>query len=475
MSVARSLDLREPLYFSVKDGEAISLLLTDSAFMSFYNAGIKIGWGLQFDPLKIDASHFAAILQKIEDSICCPMSSAEVKIVVNPSRKLQMEQLAERLKSGTLQFAERENSTRFFYLPAEGRIRLPKMTIQSVTPEIKKRSRVLIVDDSATIRKLLEKIFSTDSDLEVVGTCEHPSLAEDMIRRLKPDVITMDIHMPDMDGVTLLKRILPKYHIPTVMITSVSKEEGPLVFEALEAGAVDYIQKPSLKELDSVIQTILDKVKSAAQAKVRTTISSLSTFVSETDWVTTNKLIAIGSSTGGTEALKEIFTRFPNVFPPVVVVQHIPALFSTALARRLNELCRFSVKEAQDQEPLVPSTVYFAPGGRQLKVKSSGGKLFAVVYDETREMRYKPCVDVLFDSVVPLGSQVVGVLLTGMGSDGADGLLKIRQAGGHTVVQDENSCVVFGMPREAIKRGAAEEVKDLYQIPAQLSKWLKAR
>jgi two-component system chemotaxis response regulator CheB len=247
-----------------------------------------------------------------------------------------------------------------------------------------RKKRVLIVDDSATIRKLLTSIFSESPDLEVVGAVEKPSLVEETILKVHPDVITLDIHMPEMDGVTLLSHLYPKFQIPTVMITSVSKEEGPLVLNALEAGAVDYIQKPTLHELPIMAPQILEKVKIAAHSKRRKIVRAASAVPSLSQSSVTldhRRIIAIGSSTGGTEALKEILIRMPKSIPPIVVVQHIPPVFSAALAKRLDDLCPFAVKEAEDGDILIPNQVLIAPGGKQMKVKQTGSEYLIQITD----------------------------------------------------------------------------------------------
>lgn len=325
----------------------------------------------------------------------------------------------------------------------------------SVTP-ISRKKKVLIVDDSKTIRQLLTKILSEDPQLEVVAQAEKPLDVEALIEKHKPDVITLDIHMPDMDGVTLLKRIHPKYHIPTVMISSISKEEGPYVLNALEAGAIDYIQKPQMSDLREVAQQIRDRIKIAADAKVRKTKKPVKTAVSSA-MVDKQSLIVMGASTGGTEALREVLQSLPAEIPPILIVQHIPPVFSAAFAKRLNDLCPFEVKEAQNGDEVKPNQVLIAPGAKQMGVKAMKDKLVVVVSDDPPMNRHKPSVDYLFQATSDLGlKKVVAVILTGMGADGARMMKKLRDQGVRTIAQDKETSVVFGMPREAIQMGGAE-------------------
>jgi two-component system chemotaxis response regulator CheB len=365
-----------------------------------------------------------------------------------------------------------------YFYTREGRARVSKSEGIRQAP---RPVKVLIVDDSKTIRDLLTKILAADPLVQVVAVADGPGKVEELIAQHKPDVITLDIHMPEMDGVTLLKKYLPRFPIPTIMISSISLQEGPLVLSALESGAVDYIQKPSFDQLKVVAPLIIEKIKIAAGAKVNRRAAPtlrakakpaptphLST---PTDF---KQVIAIGSSTGGTEALRELMAGLPDQIPPIVVVQHIPPVFSKAFAMRMNELFAFDVKEAEDGDILRPNLVLIAPGGRQMSLKPSPqGKFRVVIEDSAPVNRHKPSVDVLFDSVHShLGNRVLGVILTGMGADGAKGLLKLRQAGCRTIAQDEASCVVFGMPREAIKINAAEFIVPLDQIATRLTQLL---
>lgn len=344
----------------------------------------------------------------------------------------------------------------------------------AVAPKASK-IRVLVVDDSKTIRQLLHQVLSSDPGVEVVGMADRPSEALKLIQSLKPDVITLDIHMPEMDGITFLKSYLPKYPIPTVLVTSVSLEEGPAVLEGLETGAVDYIQKPGFSELEELGPLMIEKIKHAASARVVASRGSVRRAVAsgETDM---SRIIAIGSSTGGTEALRNLLTALPEKIPPIVIVQHIPPVFSKAFADRLNSLCAFEVKEAEDGDELCSSRVLVAPGATQMKlVKSAHG--YKVRIDDSPPMnRHKPSVDFLFYSVAELvGKKALGVILTGMGADGAKGLLQMKNAGAQTIAQDEKSCVVFGMPKEAIKLGAADKILALDNIAPELLRLLSRK
>lgn len=351
-----------------------------------------------------------------------------------------------------------------------------------------KKIRVMIVDDSKTIRNLLEKVLSSDPEIEVVGSAEKPSDAERMLEKLgvsrRPHVITLDIHMPEMDGVTFLKKYLPKYPIPTIMISSISLEEGPMVLSALETGAVDYVQKPSFEQLKDVAPVILEKVKQARYAKIQLTpkkmritrVANHSSFASERS-ISSCPVIAIGSSTGGTEALRQFFLSLPDEIPPIVVVQHIPPIFSKAFADRMNELCPFTVKEAVDGDPLLSNQVLIAPGATQMRVVKDGNDFkVRVDPDAAHVNRHKPSVDVLFDTIAPLfGARAVGVILTGMGADGAKGLLRMKQAGSRTFGQDEASSVVYGMPRAAFEMGAVDTQLPLDEIPDAVMGWITTK
>jgi len=373
---------------------------------------------------------------------------------------------------------EKQNDLEVVYEPRGVKLRFATPikggALQGDHPE--RKLKVLIVDDSKTIRTLLTNIFKSDSEIEVIGALENPRDVENFVRTQRPDVITLDIHMPEMDGVTLLRQLLPKFPIPTVMISSISMEEGPMVLNTLEVGAVDYVQKPSMEEIPTVGPMIIEKVKNAHKAKVHTSkkvVSREKTFIPEGS-MDQDVLIAMGASTGGTEALKDVLTLLPPDVPPIVIVQHIPPVFSKAFADRMNTLCDFEVKEAEDGDELRTGRVLIAPGATQMGVvKGRGG--YQVKIDPTAGPvnRHKPSVDFLFDSVAALGhKKMLAVILTGMGADGAKGMRRLRDLGARTIAQDEASCVVFGMPREAIKLGGAEKVVSLDEVASQMTRWL---
>lgn len=372
----------------------------------------------------------------------------------------------------------REGEFELFYTVLTGKIILSKGTESTLenktTAEIKqKKVGVLVVDDSSTIIQLLSMIFKKDDNIEVVGACENPTEVEAMVKKLKPDVVTMDIHMPVMSGVDLVKKLVPLYQIPIVMISSMSQEDGPEVLNALEFGAVDYIQKPTLKELDHVSQQIIERVKNAAQVKLKTNIVFDSSKLKSAALLSSasgkkydsKSIVLIGSSTGGTEALKNLFSTLPEKIPPIVVVQHIPAVFSMAFAKRLNEIFPFEVKEAQDGDVVAENKVLIAPGGKQLGFKRVGDHFKVVITDDEPMNRHKPSVDYMFKSAINAKMEkIVAVILTGMGADGAREMLELKKRGARTIAQNQDTCVVFGMPKEAIEKGATELVMPLLQI-----------
>ncbi len=341
---------------------------------------------------------------------------------------------------------------------------------------LKRPIRVLIVDDSALVRKILAVGLAKDPGIEVVGQAVDPYQARDLLVELRPDVITLDVEMPRMDGVTFLRRFMPVLPTPTVVISSLTQEGKRITFEALEAGAVDVIAKPTLglvEGLPLLLDDICRRVKNAAEANV----DHFATLgggrpveaVGKLE-ETTDRIIAIGASTGGVEALRRILPAFPADGPGILIVQHMPAGFTEAFADRLNGLCRMRVKEAEQGDRVLPGLVLVAPGGtRHMGVIRSGSE-YRISLTEGPEVNYsRPAVDVLFMSVAAeVGRNAAAALLTGMGKDGAAGMLAIRRAGGRTFAQDEATSVVFGMPGAAQQMGAAEWVVPLEKIPALL-------
>jgi two-component system chemotaxis response regulator CheB len=325
-----------------------------------------------------------------------------------------------------------------------------------------KRVKVLIVDDSAVIRQLLSMLLSEDPEIEVVGTAGDPLIARDRIKALSPDVVTLDVEMPNMDGVTFLRKIMALRPMPVVMISTLTQAGAETTLEALEIGAVDFIAKPmqdvagGLTEIASELQS---KIKQAARARVgmRHTPPPAKVRPERLSWPggNTGRIIAIGASTGGVEALKAVLMGIPKVCPPIVITQHMPPRFTTAFAERLNRECPMAVSEAKHNETLEPNHAYIAPGAFHLEVVRGGGQFRSQLSEAPPVSGHRPSVDVLFRSVAQnVGKAAIGVILTGMGKDGAEGLLAMRQAGAATLGQDEASALIYGMPRVAFERGA---------------------
>jgi len=334
-----------------------------------------------------------------------------------------------------------------------------------------RKIRVLIVDDSAIVRRILTDALAGEPDLEVVGTAPDPYVARDKILALDPDVITLDIEMPRMDGLTFLKKLMHFHPMPAIVISSLAQPSCRAALEALQFGAVEVLAKPggpySVGELRHVLAS---KIRAAAVARLRPQSSVPHAAAPDPSPQSPSVLppstvIAIGASTGGTEAIATVLRKFPKNSPGVVIAQHIPPVFSAAFASRLNDTCAIEVREARDGEPLLPGTALVAPGDLHMMLRRGTNGFYVDVRTGPRVCYQRPSVDVLFLSVAEAaGRRAIGALLTGMGSDGAQGLLKMRQAGARTIAQDEASCVVFGMPREAIERGAAEQVVPLPAI-----------
>jgi len=347
---------------------------------------------------------------------------------------------------------------------------LPQTSLSK--PQIK----VLIIDDSALIRQVLKEIFSKDKEIEVVGAASDPIAARDAILRLKPDVLTLDVEMPRMDGLTFLEKLMRAHPMPVVMVSSLTEKGCETTLRALELGAVDFVSKPKLDVKTQTLELadeIVTKVKNAAKMRIvkRAIPSSEPQVVVKTDALirSTHKVIAIGASTGGTEALRDVLVPLPPDAPGIVVVQHMPEKFTKAFADRLNSLCRIQVGEAKDGDRVLPGHALIAPGNYHMEIRRSGAEYRVKVFQAEPVNRHRPSVDVLFHSCARyLGANSVGVILTGMGGDGARGLAQMRECGAHTIAQNEQTCVVFGMPREAIVLGGVAEVLPLSQIPSSM-------
>jgi two-component system chemotaxis response regulator CheB len=349
---------------------------------------------------------------------------------------------------------------------------------------------VLVVDDSALVRKLLSEILNSDPDIEVVGTANDPFQAREKIKQLKPDVLTLDVEMPRMDGVTFLKNLMRLRPMPVVMVSTLTEQGAQVTFDALELGAVDFVAKPKIdlsNTLSDYSDEIIEKIKTAASvnvlalthessvAKVPEKLTADAILQKRTPATipshlkTTDKVIAIGSSTGGTEAVKDILRNLPADCPGIVITQHIPAAFSGPFAERVNGLSAINVCEAQDGQQILPGHAYIAPGDKHLLVERSGARFYCKLNDGPAVSRHKPSVDVLFRSVAQnVGMNAIGLMLTGMGDDGAKGMLEMKQAGAFNFVQDEKSSVVWGMPGQAVKIGAAELQLPLNKIADKL-------
>jgi two-component system chemotaxis response regulator CheB len=353
--------------------------------------------------------------------------------------------------------------------------------------------RVVVVDDSALVRSMLTEIINHQPDMECVGAAADPYVAREMIRNLNPDVITLDVEMPRMDGLSFLERLMRLRPTPVVMVSSLTERSSEITLRALELGAVDYVTKPRIDIRQGLLENgeeIAEKIRAAAGARLgslvrrspagaqveRKLTADAVIPVAGGSIRTTEKVVILGASTGGTEALKEILVAMPADAPGMLITQHMPAAFTSAFARRLDGMCRIAVREARDGERVLPGHAYIAPGGMHLSVARCGANYETRVVDGLPVNRHRPSVDVLFRSAANCaGRNAVGVILTGMGDDGAAGMLEMRQAGAHTIAQDEESCVVFGMPKEAIARGGVAEVVSLGDIPRSVMGYLASQ
>jgi len=334
---------------------------------------------------------------------------------------------------------------------------------------------VLVVDDSATARAVIKSTLEKDPDIKVVGVAANAYVARDMIVALEPDVVCLDVEMPKIDGITFLKKVMQHKPLPIVMVSSLTRKGASVTMEALESGAVDFVAKPHshiYDGIDEMEQELLNKVKNAARVKVsqlklseKKGIATVPQALGET----TNKVIAIGASTGGTVALREVLSRIPQNAPGIVVVQHMPSNFTGPFAERLNEVCEIEVREAKNGDRISIGTALIAPGDKHMVVKRRGGMYFVEVGSGKKVSGHRPSVDVLFNSVSKyVGANAIGVILTGMGADGAKGLLKMKTAGALTIGQDERSCVVYGMPKVAYELGGVQNVESLDKIPEKI-------
>jgi two-component system, chemotaxis family, protein-glutamate methylesterase/glutaminase len=355
----------------------------------------------------------------------------------------------------------------------------PSICFEVTMPKI----RVVVVDDSALVRSLLAEIINKQPDMECVGAANDPLIARELIRELNPDVITLDIEMPKMDGLDFLERLMRLRPMPVLMISTLTERGAEATMRALELGAVDFVAKPRIGLVDGIKELasgIVEKIRIAAAAKVQKPHIRVAASVPHVvsggglGRISTEKLVLIGASTGGTEAIKEILTRLPADAPGVVITQHMPPGFTTSFAARLNGLCKISVQEASNGARILPGNAYIAPGGKQFSVAKSGANYVCVVEDGELVNRHRPSVEVLFRSGArAVGRNALGVMLTGMGNDGALAMREMKDAGSYNYVQDEASCIVFGMPREAISCGAADEVLPLSDIAGALLQRLR--
>ncbi len=328
---------------------------------------------------------------------------------------------------------------------------------------------VLCVDDSALVRGLMTEIINSQPDMEVVATAPDPLVARELIKRHNPDVLTLDVEMPRMDGLDFLEKLMRLRPMPVVMVSSLTERGGEITLRALELGAIDFVTKPKLGIRDGLLEyteLITDKIRAAARAKLRAVtphVASAPAPMLRRPLSSSEKLVIVGSSTGGTEAIREVLQPLPPDSPAILITQHMPAGFTRSFAQRLNTLCAVTVCEATHGERVLPGHVYLAPGGdMHMRLGRSGANYVIELEASEPVNRHRPSVDVLFHSAAQAaGKNAIGVILTGMGMDGAAGLLAMRRAGAHTIAQDEASCVVFGMPREAIAIGAADEVVSL--------------
>ena len=341
--------------------------------------------------------------------------------------------------------------------------------------------KVLIVDDSALMRQMLTELIERHDDLKVVGSAQDPYIAREKIKALNPDVLTLDVEMPRMDGLTFLERLMRLHPMPVVMVSSLTEKNAQTTFRALELGAIDFVTKPTANTQESLARygdALAEKLRAAARAEVpraRNEKRKLPVSPGAALAIRPGQLVAIGASTGGTEALREILSRLPEVVPPVLIVQHMPEIFTRLFAQRLDGLCRIDVTEARHGEPLVSGHAYIAPGDMHMRISSEGGRFIVSLDRGPPVNRHRPAVDVLFHSVAAVaGKTAMGVILTGMGADGAAGMRALKQAGARNLAQDEASCVIFGMPKVAIESGCVDQIFPLHAMADEILRSLAA-
>lgn len=345
------------------------------------------------------------------------------------------------------------------------------------------KTKVLVIDDSALIRSLLTQIINEEKDLEVVGAAPDPLIAREMIKQLNPDVLTLDVEMPKMDGLDFLEKLMRLRPMPVLMVSTLTEKGSEITMRALELGATDFVTKPKTsisQGMREYAELITDKIRVASKAKVSSlqSIAKSSNKVGQTTLlknplISSEKLLIIGASTGGTEAIKSFLLQMPSDCPGILITQHMPAGFTKSFANRLDSLCKISVKEAVDGERVLPGHAYIAPGDKHLLLGRSGANYVTRLSDAEPVNRHKPSVDVLFDSAAQqAGKNAVGVILTGMGKDGAAGMARMKEAGAYNFSQNEESCVVYGMPREAVVQGGVHEVGHLNDLPKMVLGYL---
>jgi two-component system, chemotaxis family, protein-glutamate methylesterase/glutaminase len=338
------------------------------------------------------------------------------------------------------------------------------------------KTKVLVIDDSALIRSLLTEIINEQTDMQVVGAAPDPIVAREMIKQLNPDVLTLDVEMPKMDGLDFLEKLMRLRPMPVLMVSTLTERGSEITMRALELGAIDFVTKPKTSITSGMreyTELITDKIRTASKARIASLQRSakpkeanVAQAALKNPLISSEKLLIIGASTGGTEAIKSFLLQMPSDCPGILITQHMPAGFTKSFANRLDSLCKISVKEAIDGERVLPGHAYIAPGDQHLLLARSGANYITKLSDAAPVSRHKPSVDVLFDSAATnAGKNAIGVILTGMGKDGAAGMANMKQAGAYNFAQDEASCVVFGMPKEAIAHGGVDEVLALNDLP----------